>query len=68
MAAHSRSSARPTNSPNSSNGRTALRHVGRAKWITLQTLDALPARETRRLLLQSYDLIVSKMPRKNRPA
>jgi predicted DNA-binding protein (MmcQ/YjbR family) len=49
-------------------GCAPARYVGRAKWITLQTLDALPARETRRLLLQSYDLIVSKMPRKNRPA
>jgi predicted DNA-binding protein (MmcQ/YjbR family) len=44
------------------------RYVGHARWITLQSLDALPARETQRLLRQSYDLIVRKMPRKARPA
>ena len=48
-------------------GCAPARYVGRAKWITLQTLDALPARETQRLLRQSYDLVVSKLPRKSRP-
>jgi len=44
------------------------RYVGHAKWITLQTFDALPGRETQRLLHQSYDLVTKKQRRKTRAA
>ncbi|MGD0580438.1 MAG: MmcQ/YjbR family DNA-binding protein [Bryobacteraceae bacterium] len=47
---------------------TPARYLPRGQWITLQTFDALVARETQRLLSQSYDLVVSKLPRKARPA
>lgn len=49
-------------------GCAPARYVTRGRWITLQTFDALPAREIQRLLSQSYDLVVSKLPRKARPA
>ena len=49
-------------------GCAPARYVTRGAWITLQTFDALPAKETLRLIRQSYDLVVSKLPRKSRPA
>jgi len=47
---------------------TPARYITRGQWITLQTLDALPARDIERLLRQSYELILSKVPRKARSA
>ena len=43
-------------------------YLARAQWIAMETLDALPAREVRRLLRQSYDLVVAKLPKKTREA
>lgn len=43
-------------------------YLARAKWIALETLTALPAREVERLLRQSYDLVVAKLPKKAREA
>jgi len=41
-------------------------YLARAQWIALERLDALPAREVHRLLRQSYDLVVAKLPKKAR--
>ena len=49
-------------------GCSPARYLTRGEWISLQTLDALPARDVVRLLRKSYDLVVSKLPRKDRPA
>jgi len=49
-------------------GCSPARYLKRGEWITLQTFDALPAKEILRLVRQSYDIIVSKLPRKSRPA
>ncbi len=43
-------------------------YLARAEWVALETLDALPAREVQRLLRQSYDLVVAKLPKKAREA
>ena len=39
-------------------------YLARAQWIALESMDALPAREVQRLLRQSYDLVVAKLPKK----
>ncbi len=41
-------------------------YLARAQWIALERLDALPAREVQRLLRQSYDLVVARLPKKAR--
>jgi predicted DNA-binding protein (MmcQ/YjbR family) len=43
-------------------------YMARAYWIALESDDALPAMETRRLLRQSYELVVAKLPQKTRAA
>jgi predicted DNA-binding protein (MmcQ/YjbR family) len=43
-------------------------YLARAQWIALESLDALQARELQRLLRQSYDLVVAKLPKKARAA
>lgn len=43
-------------------------YLARAQWIAMEHLDALPAREVQRLLRQSYDLVVAKLPKKAREA
>jgi len=43
-------------------------YMARAFWIALEHEDALPARETKRLIRQSYDLVVAKLPKKTRAA
>jgi len=43
-------------------------YLARASWIALENEDALPAREVRRLIRQSYDLVVAKLPKKTRAA
>jgi predicted DNA-binding protein (MmcQ/YjbR family) len=40
--------------------------MARAFWIALEHEDALPARETKRLIKQSYDVVVAKLPKKTR--
>lgn len=49
-------------------GCVPARYVGHAKWITLQTFDALPAPEIQRLIRQSYDLVTKKLSRRARAA
>ena len=38
------------------------RYVGRYKWVTLERLDVLPARELEDLITTSYDMVVKKLP------
>jgi predicted DNA-binding protein (MmcQ/YjbR family) len=41
-------------------------YLARAKWVALETHDAIPADELRELIHKSYDLVVAKLPRKMR--
>jgi len=41
-------------------------YLARAKWIGLESHDALPSAELALLLRSSYDLVVAKLPRKTR--
>ena len=41
-------------------------YLARAFWIALEHEDALPAAEVKRLIRQSYDLVVAKLPKKTR--
>jgi predicted DNA-binding protein (MmcQ/YjbR family) len=41
-------------------------YLARAQWIALETEDALSTAELRRLLRNSYDLVVAKLPKKTR--
>jgi predicted DNA-binding protein (MmcQ/YjbR family) len=41
-------------------------YLARARWIAVERLEALPAGELRRLLRQSYDLVVAALPKKVR--
>jgi predicted DNA-binding protein (MmcQ/YjbR family) len=43
-------------------------YMARAHWIALESDDVLPMAETRRLLRQSYELVVAKLPQKTRAA
>lgn len=43
-------------------------YLARAKWIALETKDALPPDELALLLRESYDLVVAKLPRRIREA
>jgi predicted DNA-binding protein (MmcQ/YjbR family) len=43
-------------------------YLARAKWVALETKDALPSDELAILLRESYDLVVAKLPRKVREA
>ncbi len=43
-------------------------YLARAQWVALQTRDALPAEELTRLLRESYDLVLTKLPKKTRDA
>ena len=43
-------------------------YMARAHWIAQESDDALPVAETRRLLRQSYELVVAKLPQKTRAA
>jgi predicted DNA-binding protein (MmcQ/YjbR family) len=39
-------------------------YLARAKWVALETREAIPANELRELLREAYDLVVAKLPRK----
>ncbi|MGA2096578.1 MAG: MmcQ/YjbR family DNA-binding protein [Candidatus Acidiferrum sp.] len=39
-------------------------YLARAKWVALETKDALPSSELAQLLRESYDLVVAKLPKK----
>jgi predicted DNA-binding protein (MmcQ/YjbR family) len=41
-------------------------YLARAQWVALETREALPAAELARLLRESYELIVAKLPKKTR--
>jgi predicted DNA-binding protein (MmcQ/YjbR family) len=43
-------------------------YLARAKWVSLQSESALRPPEVKRLLRQSYDLVLAKLPRKTRDA
>ena len=43
-------------------------YLARAQWVGLETEDALPAAEIKRLLRQAYDLTVARLPKKARAA
>jgi predicted DNA-binding protein (MmcQ/YjbR family) len=43
-------------------------YLARAKWVALETKDALSPDELALLLRESYDLVVAKLPRKTREA
>jgi predicted DNA-binding protein (MmcQ/YjbR family) len=43
-------------------------YLARNNWVALETEDALPAAEIRRLLRRSYDLVLEKLPKKARAA
>ena len=43
-------------------------YLARAQWVALQTRDALPAEELARLLRESYDMVIAKLPKKIRDA
>jgi predicted DNA-binding protein (MmcQ/YjbR family) len=39
-------------------------YLARAKWVALETRDAIPAAELSELLREAYDLVVAKLPKK----
>jgi predicted DNA-binding protein (MmcQ/YjbR family) len=39
-------------------------YLARAKWVALESKDALPSNELAQLLRESYDLVVAKLPKK----
>jgi predicted DNA-binding protein (MmcQ/YjbR family) len=41
-------------------------YLARAQWVALETREALPAEELARLLRESYELIVARLPKKAR--
>jgi predicted DNA-binding protein (MmcQ/YjbR family) len=41
-------------------------YLARAKWIALETKDALSSTELSALIRESYDLVVAKLPKKTR--
>jgi len=43
-------------------------YMARASWIALENEDALPVTEIKRLLRQSYGLVLAKLPKKTRAA
>src|SRR5690242_21309514 len=43
-------------------------YLARAKWVALETKEALSPEELSELLRASYDLVVAKLPRKTREA
>ena len=43
-------------------------YLARAQRVSLETEDALPCAETKRLLHQAYDLVFAKLPRKAQAA
>jgi predicted DNA-binding protein (MmcQ/YjbR family) len=43
-------------------------YLARAQWVALQTPDALPRTELKGLLRRAYDVVLAKLPKKNRVA
>ncbi len=43
-------------------------YLARAHWVALETADALSRAETKKLIRQAYDLVLTKLPKKTRAA
>lgn len=43
-------------------------YMARAKWVALETKDAVGAEELKQRLIDSYDLVFAKLPKKTREA
>lgn len=43
-------------------------YLARAKWVALETKDALPPQELAALLRASYEMVVAKLPKRTRDA
>ena len=43
-------------------------YSARAQWVALESQDALPAAEIKKLLKKSYDLVLAKLPEKTQAA
>ena len=43
-------------------------YAARAKWVALESQDALPAAEIKKLLRKSYELVLAKLPKKTQAA
>jgi predicted DNA-binding protein (MmcQ/YjbR family) len=43
-------------------------YLARAKWVALETKDALPSHELALFLRESYDMVVAKLPKRTREA
>ena len=43
-------------------------YMARAQWVALEAENALPQSEIKRLLRQSYDLVLAKLPKKTQAA
>lgn len=41
-------------------------YLARAKWVALESREAIPPSELRELLREAYDLVVAKLPKKTR--
>ena len=39
-------------------------YMARAQWVALESMDALPRAEIKRLLSKSYELVMAKLPKK----
>jgi predicted DNA-binding protein (MmcQ/YjbR family) len=42
------------------------RYLARAQWISLESVNVLPLQEVKRLLQQSYELVLARMSKKQR--
>jgi predicted DNA-binding protein (MmcQ/YjbR family) len=47
---------------------SVMAYIGRSGWNTLQTRGAIPADELMEAIDASYDAVVAKLPKKDRPA
>ena len=43
-------------------------YLARAQWVALETMEALPRDEIARLLRESYDLVLAKLPKRTQDA
>jgi predicted DNA-binding protein (MmcQ/YjbR family) len=46
-------------------GVTPAPYLARARWVALESEDALPAAEIKKLLRKSYELVFAKLPKKS---
>jgi predicted DNA-binding protein (MmcQ/YjbR family) len=49
-------------------GITPARYLARAQWVALESGDVLPLQEVKRLLRQSYELVLARMSKKQQLA